>query len=169
MLGQFYQQTERIDSVTWLRVPPYCPTVPHPAFQQYVSLWLVALARYSDFGNMILSLATVPDNTDVEQNCSPVLLEARLDAVRTRTREPRNMSVLLGWNETRAGTRFIECQNIDDRQWLMLHNLSLKENGLERIREGIWIAFGGSQRGVQNNALEYFFFLQNPSYSSRPT
>ena len=118
-------------------MPPYCPTVPHPSFQQYVSLWLVALARYSDFGNMILSLATVPDNTDVEQNCSPVLLEARLDAVRTRTREPRIMVVLLGWNGTRAETKLIECENIDFRQWLILHNLSMKENGLERIREGI--------------------------------
>ena len=127
-----------------------------------------ALAKYSDFGNLILSLATVPDKKDVEQNCNPVLLEARLDAVRTRTRGPRNMSVLIGWNKTRAGTRFIEYENIDDRQWLMLHNLSLKENGLERIREGSSLAFGGSQRGVQNNALEYVYF-SNPSYSSRPT
>ena len=65
------------------------------------------------------------------------------------------MEVLLGGNETRAGTRFIKCEETDDRQWLMLPNLSLKENGLERIRGGISLAFGGSQRGVQNHALEY--------------
>jgi hypothetical protein len=43
----------------------------------------------------------------------------------------------------------------------MLHNLSLKENGLERIREGISLVFRGSQRGVQNNALEYVYLSKS--------
>jgi hypothetical protein len=50
----------------------------------------------------------------------------------------------------------------------MLPNLSLEENGSERIRKGISLAFGGSQWGVQNNALEYVYF-SNPSYNSTPT